>query len=65
MYINRGNSYRRIGESDKAMADYDHAISINPNYAIAYRNRSLLHNSLGNREQAVKDMLKYRELGGE
>ena len=38
-YFNRGIAYQAKGERDRAIADYDKAIALNPKYANAYYNR--------------------------
>ncbi len=42
-YNNRGNIYNENGVYDLALADYQKALAINPNYAEAYNNRGALH----------------------
>ena len=38
-YVNRGIAYRRAGDVDRAIADYDEAIHLNPRAADAFNNR--------------------------
>ncbi|MBI1922994.1 tetratricopeptide repeat protein [Candidatus Poribacteria bacterium] len=38
-YVNRGSAYAKQGLYDRAIQDYDKAISLNPNFALAYVNR--------------------------
>jgi tetratricopeptide (TPR) repeat protein len=38
-YTNRGIAYRARGEPDRAIADYDKAIWLNPKFADAYNGR--------------------------
>jgi len=41
-FYSRGNAYADKGEHDRAIADYDKAIALNPKYSVAYNNRALL-----------------------
>jgi tetratricopeptide (TPR) repeat protein len=40
LYIWRGNARYSIKDYDSAMADYNKAIEINPNYELAFYNRT-------------------------
>ncbi len=46
-----------------ALADYDKAIELNPDFAEAYFNRGLTHIFLGNNKQGISDLSKAGELG--
>ena len=37
-YYNRGNAYRKLGQYQQAMKDYDQAVRLDPKYAGAYNN---------------------------
>ncbi len=54
-YYNRGNAYKIIGNYERAILDYDNAITIYPQYADAYNNRGNAYTKLRNYEQAVND----------
>jgi len=69
-YNNRGQIYKNIADKkafiekdipaassyrQMAIADFDKAIRINPNYAEIYKNRGLIHFANKNYEQAIKD----------
>ena len=43
VYVNRALAYEDNGEYDKALADYDKALTINPNYTEALVNRGNVH----------------------
>jgi tetratricopeptide (TPR) repeat protein len=45
-----------------AIADYDRAIKINPNDAIAYSNRGVVKSALGDKQGAIADLGKAAEL---
>ena len=53
------NRFRR---RDSAIADYDKAIDLDPNFAMAYNNRGQAYASLKEKEKARQDFLKAREL---
>jgi tetratricopeptide (TPR) repeat protein len=46
-YNNRGDAFWVKNDNDKAFADYDQAIKIDPKYATAYVNRGIIHRRLG------------------
>jgi len=54
-YNNRGNAYRKNIEVDRAIADFDKAIALKPNYATAYNNRGTAYVWKDDREQAIAD----------
>ncbi len=54
-YSNRGVAYRRVGETSRAIEDYDQALRIDPGHANAYQNRGVAYESLGQYERAVED----------
>jgi len=49
-------------EHEKALAAYNRAIELKPDYAIAYHNRGLLHVKLDQNEKAIEDFDKAIEL---
>ena len=54
-YIKRGNAYSYIGEYDKAIADYNEAIKLKPNYAKAYCRRGVAYCKKREYNKAIKD----------
>ncbi len=54
-YNNRALAYDRRGELEKALADYDLAIAISPEFADAYINRGILYGETSRFEKAIED----------
>ena len=61
-YYNRGVAYRRKGEHDRAVDDYNRAIELNPNLAEAYTSRGIAHGEKGEVDRAVADFNRAIEL---
>ena len=47
---------------NQTIVDFDTAIQVNPNYAIAYYNRGIAHSELGDPNRAIVDFDKAIEL---
>ena len=56
-YYNRGNAYADKGQYDRAIAEFDKAIKLNPKYALAYYIRGLVYS---NKEKPVVAKLSSR-----
>jgi tetratricopeptide (TPR) repeat protein len=57
-YYNRGNSKLVLEDLPGAMADYDKAIELNPNAALAYQELGFLQNNLGQWRPALTNLYK-------
>lgn len=52
-FTNRGNAYYHRGEIDRAIADYDRAILLNPEDADAYNSRGAAYGNTGEISRAI------------
>jgi uncharacterized protein YecT (DUF1311 family) len=52
---NRGNAYQAEGDYDRAVADYDQAIQLDPNDPIAFSNRGNAYKRRGDVDRAIAD----------
>lgn len=55
-YNNRGNAYRSKGQLEKAMQDFDRAVSLDPSYYRAYNNRGAVYSEMGRLDKAMEDI---------
>ncbi|MCU0287135.1 MAG: tetratricopeptide repeat protein, partial [Acidobacteria bacterium] len=53
-YLTFGNNYAELEKYDKAINSYNEAITLYPNYTLAYSNKGYVLNKLGQYEEAVK-----------
>ena len=65
VHFKKGHSYQEKGQWDKAIAEYNKAIELNPEYAEAYYNRGLAHYHKGQYDQAISDYNKAIEINPE
>ncbi len=54
-FYNRGAAYKELKQYDKAIADFNKTISINPNYEGAYCNLGLVYYDLKKNNEAIKN----------
>jgi cellulose biosynthesis protein BcsQ/tetratricopeptide (TPR) repeat protein len=64
-YMNRGNTYRRLGDLDDAITDLTQAIKLNPNYPNPYYYRGLAHRSKRDKEAAARDFQQCLSLAND
>jgi tetratricopeptide (TPR) repeat protein len=62
VYHNRGLCYGLLGRYPLAIADLTQAIKLRPDYASAYKVRSIMYAKTGNARAAAADMAKAEEL---
>jgi tetratricopeptide (TPR) repeat protein len=53
---NRANAYARKGELDRAIADYDEIVRVDPTDATAFFNRGIVYQAKNNFDRAVADL---------
>ncbi|MFN8282131.1 MAG: tetratricopeptide repeat protein [Chitinophagales bacterium] len=58
----RGRIYKTIGDISKSFIDFNHAISIDSNYDVAYNERGLLYRDTKEFNNAKNDFTKYISL---
>ena len=52
----------RKGEYEKALADFNEAIRLDPKYVLGYKNRAVLYERMGDKDRAAADRDKVKEL---
>jgi len=57
-YINRGNTYEKIGHDQEAIDDYNQVITMTPNHSIAYYDRGIVYQKLRQYQSALEDFDK-------
>jgi tetratricopeptide (TPR) repeat protein len=57
--VNRGATYARLGDIEKAIEDFDEGLKLKPDHAVGYLNRSIMYNNLGKIDLALQDIESY------
>ena len=65
LYNERGLAHMELGRPEKALDDYDEAVSIYPTLVEAYLNRADARALLGMDAEAEQDLLRAEQLGAE
>src|SRR2546422_9364989 len=60
-----GLSYSLAGQNDKALAQFDQALELNPNYIEALIHRAIVLNELGREDEADAALRRAGQLSGE
>jgi len=64
-FISRGSAYLRLNRLDEALADFNHAIDLDPNYARAFHLRGLVEEKHGDDMSALNDFTRAIEINPE
>jgi len=62
IYDSWGEAYYGLEEFEKALADYDKALELDPTMSTSYKYRGFVQQALGNAEQAIADLEQYLTL---
>ncbi|MBK9734992.1 MAG: tetratricopeptide repeat protein [Saprospiraceae bacterium] len=60
--VNRGATYARLGDIEKAILDFNAGLKLKPDHAVGYLNRSIMYNTTGRYDLAVQDITSYLKL---
>ncbi|MFZ1108811.1 MAG: tetratricopeptide repeat protein [Rhodomicrobium sp.] len=61
-HFNRANAYRELRDDDRAIADFNQAIRLVPEDALAYSNRGFANRKKGDYDRAVADYNRAMKL---
>src|SRR5204863_5542401 len=54
-FHNRGGAYQAKGDNDRAIQDYNQAITLDPKYANAFNSRGVAYQAKGDNDRAILD----------
>jgi len=63
-FYNRGLSYRKLNENEKAIADFTEVIKLKAGFALAYKSRAKAFRAIGKIAEAETDEAMLKRLGG-
>ncbi len=61
-YTNRGRHYRQHNQTQKALADYNKALELNPDFYLALNNRGKIFFDAGHHDHAILDFQKALDI---
>jgi tetratricopeptide (TPR) repeat protein len=64
-FMSRGAAHLRLGQTQEALADFNHVLEMDPNNARAFHLRGLAHEKIGEYVKAVADLSKAIEINPE
>ena len=60
--VNRGATYARLGDIEKAIEDFNEGLKLKPDHAVGYLNRSIMYQNTGRIDLALQDIEQYLKL---
>ena len=60
--INRGATYARLGNIEKAVEDFNEGLKLKPDHAVGYLNRSIMYQNMNRIDLALQDIDSYLKL---
>ncbi len=60
--INRGATYARLGNIEKAIEDFNEGLKLKPDHAVGYLNRSIMYQNMNRIDLALQDIDSYLKL---
>lgn len=60
-----GLAYSLVGQADQALAEFDRALDLNPNYVEALMHRAIVLNGMGREDEAAAALRRAGRVGGE
>lgn len=60
--VNRGATYARLGDVEKAIENFNQGLKLKPDHAVGYLNRSIMYNATGKIDLAHEDISSYLKL---
>ncbi len=60
--VNRGATYARLGDVEKAIENFNQGLKLKPDHAVGYLNRSIMYNATGKIDLAHEDITSYLKL---
>jgi tetratricopeptide (TPR) repeat protein len=54
----RGNAYYDKNDNDRALADFNKAIELDPKFAFAYNNRGIAYRAKGDNERTIEQQTR-------
>ncbi len=64
-YNTRGNRYLEQRQLERAIADFDEAVRLDPKYTVAYGNRAIAYKQQGNKTKAISNFEKFIALASD